>query len=56
MNRFIRFNEEPALLRKFEASYEDYMREVPLWAPRFKRRQTKVRRRVPRPGGARLTL
>ena len=33
---FIRFHEEPALLRKFGASYEDYLREVPRWAFRIR--------------------
>lgn len=34
---FVRFQEEPALRRKFGASYADYCRRVPRWLPRFKR-------------------
>jgi len=32
---FVLFYEEPALLRKFGAEYEDYCRRVPRWIPRF---------------------
>lgn len=34
-NLFITFYEEPALVRKFGASYADYMREVPRWMPKI---------------------
>lgn len=33
-NLFIRVHEEPALRRRFGASYADYVREVPRWVPR----------------------
>ena len=33
---FIVLYEEPALKRKFGATYEDYLRKVPRWIPRFK--------------------
>lgn len=33
---FILLYEEPTLKRKFGAAYEDYLRTVPRWIPRFK--------------------
>jgi protein-S-isoprenylcysteine O-methyltransferase Ste14 len=38
VNVFIQFHEEPALLKKFGASYEQYTRDVPRWVPRTKSR------------------
>lgn len=35
-NTFVRSYEEPTLSGKFGASYEEYMRRVPRWIPRFK--------------------
>jgi protein-S-isoprenylcysteine O-methyltransferase Ste14 len=35
-NLFIRFHEEPALRRKFGASYDDYRGRVPCWIPRLR--------------------
>lgn len=32
---FVRFHEEPALLRRYGAEYETYRREVPGWWPRW---------------------
>lgn len=34
---FVTLYEEPTLKRKFGASYEDYLRRVPRWIPRFYR-------------------
>ncbi len=33
---FVAYYEEPTLKRKFGASYEDYLKRVPRWIPRFK--------------------
>jgi protein-S-isoprenylcysteine O-methyltransferase Ste14 len=33
---FVTFYEEPTLERKFGAAYEDYLRKVPRWIPRFR--------------------
>jgi Putative protein-S-isoprenylcysteine methyltransferase len=33
---FVTYYEEPTLKRKFGASYEDYLKKVPPWIPRFK--------------------
>jgi protein-S-isoprenylcysteine O-methyltransferase Ste14 len=33
---FVTLYEEPTLKRKFGASYEDYLKRVPRWIPRFK--------------------
>jgi len=33
---FVAFYEEPALKRKFGASYEAYLQRVPRWIPRFR--------------------
>jgi protein-S-isoprenylcysteine O-methyltransferase Ste14 len=33
---FVTFYEEPALKRKFGASYEGYLHEVPRWIPKFR--------------------
>ena len=35
-NTFVTYYEEPTLKRKFGASYEDYLRKVPRWIPRFR--------------------
>jgi protein-S-isoprenylcysteine O-methyltransferase Ste14 len=35
-NLFVLFYEEPVLLRKFGAEYEEYCRRVPRWLPRLK--------------------
>jgi protein-S-isoprenylcysteine O-methyltransferase Ste14 len=35
-NTFVAFYEEPTLKRKFGASYENYLKRVPRWIPRFK--------------------
>jgi protein-S-isoprenylcysteine O-methyltransferase Ste14 len=35
-NTFVAYYEEPTLKRKFGASYEDYLKRVPRWIPRFK--------------------
>ena len=35
-NTFVTFYEEPTLKRKFGASYEDYLKRVPRWIPRFR--------------------
>jgi len=32
---FVKFEEEPALARKFGAEYEDYRANVPRWLPRL---------------------
>ena len=39
-NLFVRFYEEPALRRKFGASYEEYLRTVGRWIPRSSSRVT----------------
>ena len=33
---FVTYYEEPNLKRKFGAAYEDYLKKVPRWIPRFK--------------------
>jgi protein-S-isoprenylcysteine O-methyltransferase Ste14 len=33
---FVMYYEEPTLKRKFGASYEEYIKSVPRWIPRFK--------------------
>jgi protein-S-isoprenylcysteine O-methyltransferase Ste14 len=33
---FVMYYEEPTLKRKFGAPYEDYLRKVPRWIPKFK--------------------
>jgi protein-S-isoprenylcysteine O-methyltransferase Ste14 len=33
---FVTYYEEPDLRRRFGASYENYLREVPRWIPRFR--------------------
>jgi protein-S-isoprenylcysteine O-methyltransferase Ste14 len=33
---FVRYYEEPTLRRMFGASYEEYLKRVPRWIPRFK--------------------
>jgi protein-S-isoprenylcysteine O-methyltransferase Ste14 len=33
---FVTYYEEPTLKRKFGSAYEDYLRNVPRWIPRFK--------------------
>jgi protein-S-isoprenylcysteine O-methyltransferase Ste14 len=33
---FVMYYEEPTLKRKFGAVYEDYLRKVPRWIPRFR--------------------
>jgi protein-S-isoprenylcysteine O-methyltransferase Ste14 len=33
---FVTYYEEPTLKRKFGAAYEDYLRKVPRWIPRFR--------------------
>jgi protein-S-isoprenylcysteine O-methyltransferase Ste14 len=33
---FVRFYEEPTLLRQFGESYEEYRRQVPRWVPRWR--------------------
>lgn len=35
-NTFVAFYEEPNLKTRFGATYEDYLRRVPRWIPRFK--------------------
>jgi protein-S-isoprenylcysteine O-methyltransferase Ste14 len=35
-NLFVAYYEEPTLKRKFGASYENYLKRVPRWIPRFK--------------------
>jgi len=35
-NTFVAYYEEPTLKRKFGASYEDYLKRVPRWIPRFR--------------------
>ena len=34
---FVTFYEEPTLKKKFGAAYEDYLKRVPRWIPRFSR-------------------
>jgi protein-S-isoprenylcysteine O-methyltransferase Ste14 len=34
---FVTYYEEPTLKRKFGPTYEDYLRKVPRWIPRFYR-------------------
>ena len=36
MAAFVRWYEEPVLLRQYGAHYEDYRRKVPAWLPRLK--------------------
>ncbi len=36
MASFVRWYEEPALLRRYGAQYDDYRRTVPAWLPRLK--------------------
>jgi protein-S-isoprenylcysteine O-methyltransferase Ste14 len=33
---FVAYYEEPTLKRKFGAAYEDYLKRVPRWIPRFR--------------------
>ena len=33
---FVTYYEEPTLRRKFGAAYEDYLKKVPRWIPRFR--------------------
>jgi len=35
-NTFVAYYEEPTLKRKFGASYEEYLKRVPRWIPRFR--------------------
>lgn len=35
-NTFVAYYEEPTLRRKFGATYEEYLRKVPRWIPRFR--------------------
>lgn len=35
-NAFVTYYEEPTLKKKFGAAYEDYLREVPRWLPRWR--------------------
>lgn len=35
-NTFVAYYEEPTLRRKFGAAYEEYLRKVPRWIPRFR--------------------
>ena len=35
-NTFVTYYEEPTLKRKFGAAYEDYLKRVPRWIPRFR--------------------
>jgi len=35
-NTFVTYYEEPTLKKKFGAAYEDYLRKVPRWIPRFR--------------------
>ncbi|HMD82496.1 MAG TPA: isoprenylcysteine carboxylmethyltransferase family protein, partial [Anaerolineales bacterium] len=35
-NTFVTYYEEPTLKRKFGTAYEDYLKQVPRWIPRFK--------------------
>jgi protein-S-isoprenylcysteine O-methyltransferase Ste14 len=37
MASFVRWYEEPALLRQYGAQYQEYRRTVPAWLPRFRR-------------------
>ncbi len=37
---FVVLYEEPTLKRKFGAAYEDYLRRVPRWIPKFKSRSS----------------
>lgn len=36
VNTFVTYYEEPTLKRKFGTAYEDYLRKVPRWIPRFR--------------------
>jgi protein-S-isoprenylcysteine O-methyltransferase Ste14 len=36
VHSFVVLYEEPNLKRKFGATYEDYLKRVPRWIPRFK--------------------
>ena len=38
---FIILYEEPTLRKKFRASYEDYLKQVPRWLPRFSREKSR---------------
>ena len=35
-NTFVAYYEEPTLKRKFGAAYEEYLKRVPRWIPRFR--------------------
>jgi protein-S-isoprenylcysteine O-methyltransferase Ste14 len=35
-NSFVAYYEEPTLKRKFGVAYEDYLKKVPRWIPKFK--------------------
>jgi len=35
-NTFVAYYEEPTLKRKFGVSYEDYLKRVPRWIPKFR--------------------
>jgi protein-S-isoprenylcysteine O-methyltransferase Ste14 len=35
-NTFVAYYEEPTLKRKFGAAYENYLKQVPRWIPKFK--------------------
>jgi protein-S-isoprenylcysteine O-methyltransferase Ste14 len=35
-NTFVTYYEEPTLKKKFGTAYEDYLRKVPRWIPKFK--------------------
>jgi len=35
-NTFVTYYEEPTLKRQFGASYEEYLKRVPRWLPRFR--------------------
>jgi protein-S-isoprenylcysteine O-methyltransferase Ste14 len=41
-NLFVIGYEEPALRRRFGASYDEYARQVPRWIPRFRRGESAV--------------
>jgi protein-S-isoprenylcysteine O-methyltransferase Ste14 len=36
VHSFVTLYEEPDLRKRFGAGYEEYLREVPRWIPRFK--------------------